>query len=137
MDAPTPLDALAAALRAVDSAADACLALAWATSVPPDERRAAARRAVNTYEATDRRANTMLAVIIADGGTRGLDDVLGAAHRRAVERLTACYALRAGCDGPGGSRAVTIAEHAADAALARLCRAQVVALAWLARKAAA
>lgn len=134
MDAPMPLDALAAALRAVDSAVDACLALAWATSVPSDERRSSARRVVNTYEATDRRANTLLAVIIADGGTRGLDDALGAAHRRATERLTGCYALR---DEPGGPRAVLVAEHAADAALSRLARAQVVALAWLARKAAA
>lgn len=134
MDAPTPLDALAAALRAVDDAVHACLALAWATGIAPDDRRRAAQRTVGAYEAADKRADLLLAAIVDTGGARGLDDALGAAHRRATERLTGCYALR---DEPGGPRAVLVAEHAADAALGRLCRAQVVALAWLARKAAA
>lgn len=136
MTPPTvsPLTDLLAALTAVDDAVGACLALAWATGLAPDDRRGAARRAVAAYEAADKRADLLLTAIIGAGGTRGLDDALGAAHRRAMERLIACYALRAGSDGPGGGRAVLVVEHAAERALARLARAQVVALQWIAQR---
>lgn len=134
MDAPTPLETFALALVAVDRAVETCLSLAWAAEPTGEARRSAAARVVSAYEAADRRADLLLGVIKADGGTRGLDDALGAAHLRAMERLTACYALRASTDGPGGTRAALVAEHAAERALTRLARAQQVALAWLARR---
>jgi hypothetical protein len=134
MDALTPLDALTAALVAVDRATEEALALAWSDEPRGEARRIAARRIVVTLEATHRRADMLLAVIIADGGTRGLDDALGAAHRRAMERLTGCYALRAGSDDAGADRACMVAEHAAECALARLARAQQVALTWIAQR---
>jgi hypothetical protein len=134
MTTPTPRDTLITALEAVDRAVEAALALAWAREPTGDARRAAARQTVSAYEAADRRADLLLGVIVADGGTRGLDDALGAAHLRATERLTGCYALRAGSDDAGADRACMVAEHAAECALARLARAQQVALTWIAQK---
>lgn len=131
MTTPTPFDALGSALVAVDRATEAALALAWSDEPTGDARRIAARRVVAAYEAADKRADLLLTAIIGAGGTRGLDDALGAAHRRATERLTGCYALR---DEPGGERAAVVAEHAAERALARLARAQVVALQWIAQQ---
>ncbi len=119
---------LRAALEAVDEATRICLVVAWEQDYPNGAQVA------DDYYRADAEADRLLTAIVDAGGARGLDDALGAAHRRATERLTGCYALR---DEPGGPRAVLVAEHAADAALGRLCRAQVVALAWLARKAAA
>ena len=130
----SPLIDLHTALVAVDDAVAECLALAWSSEPTGDERRHAAQRAVDAYERTDRTAGLILEAIIGDGGARGLDDALAAAHQRATERLTCVYALRAASDGPEGTRAVIVAEHAATAALARLARAQIVARAWIAKR---
>lgn len=124
-----PIDALRAALDAADEAARACLAVAW-----EGESGARGYETASAYYKAEASADAALEAIIAAGGARGLDDALGAAHRRATERLTACYALRAGTDDPHADRAVLVAEHAAERALARLSRAQVIALAWIAKQ---
>lgn len=122
MTPPTvsPLTDLQAALTAVDDAVGACLALAWATGIAPDDRRRAAQRTVGAYETADRRADLLLAAIVEAGGASGLLGAVEAACHRAGERVTHVYALRAGMDDKRpGDRAATIAEHAYERALAR------------------
>lgn len=145
MDAPTPLDTLAAALTAVDRAVESCLALAWSPEPTGDERRHTARRLVDAYERADRRADLLLGAMIAEHTIPSLSallDVTEAACRRASDRTAAAYALQAGlplADRAGlaaAGRALILAEHAEGRAAARdLLVRSAVALPWARRRA--
>lgn len=142
MTAPTPtppIEAFAAALAALDRAVEACLRLAWepAGALPPDERRRQAARLVSTYEQADRRADLLLAALIAGGGCSGLLEAVEGACHQALDRVVACYALRAGgAEARPASRALAVALHAEERAAARdaLVRRAVV-LPWARRRA--
>lgn len=125
MTAPTPtppIEAFAAALAALDRAVEACLRLAWepAGALPPDERRRQAARLVSTYEQADRRADLLLAALIAAGGCPGLLAAVEAACDRALARTLAIYRRRAGvADARGAERALAVCRHAEGRAAAR------------------
>lgn len=142
MTAPTPtppIEALAAALAALDRAVEACLRLAWepAGALPPDERRRQAARLVSAYEQADRRADLLLAALVGAGGAPGLLDAVEGACSTASERTVACSALWAGgAEARPASRALAVALHAEERAAARdaLVRRAVV-LPWARRRA--
>lgn len=120
-------EALLAALAAVDAAVERCLAVAALLpgDCSPEERRDAARVAVEEYEALDGAVEVLLPVVAAQR-PRGSYDVLEQAAARAWARLeaTAGRVLQGATDAErrAADRAQQVAMHAYQRAAERYGR---------------